>query len=111
MNAAGAVLDDDQRAETTEQHRGHMDEVDSENAAGLGCQELPLSPAAAAGCGPIPASCRICWTVDAAIQWPSLMSSPGTRRCPQVGLSVAMRITSVRIVAAVDGRPGRRRLA
>jgi hypothetical protein len=32
------------------------------------------------------------------------------RRCPHLGLSVAMRITSLRIAAAVDGRPGRRRL-
>jgi len=29
----------------------------------------------------------------------------------QVGLPAAMRITSLRIAAAVDGRPGRRRLA
>jgi hypothetical protein len=29
---------------------------------------------------------------------------------PHVGLSVAMRITSLRIAAAVDGRPGRHRL-
>ena len=33
-----------------------------------------------------------------------------SRRCPHVGLSVAMRITSLRMAAAVDGRPGRRRL-
>ena len=45
------------------------------------------------------------------IRWPSLMSSPCTRRWPQVGLSAAMRITSLRIAVAVDGRPGRRRLA
>jgi hypothetical protein len=30
---------------------------------------------------------------------------------PHVGLSVAMRMTSLRIAASVDGRPGRRRLA
>ena len=34
---------------------------------------------------PVPASCRICQTVEAAIGWPSLTSSPCTRRCPQVG--------------------------
>jgi len=48
--------------------------------------------------------------VEAAIWWPSLMSSPCTRRCPHVGFSVAMRITSFLIATAVDGRPGRRRL-
>ncbi len=58
------------------------------------------------GAGPIPASCRICHTVDAAIGWPSLTSWPCTCRCPHAGLSVAMRITSLRIAAAVDGRPG-----
>jgi hypothetical protein len=30
---------------------------------------------------------------------------------PDAGFSVAMRIPSLRIAAAVDGRPGRRRLA
>ena len=38
------------------------------------------------GAGSIPASCRICHTVEAAIWWPSLTSSPCTRRCPQVGI-------------------------
>jgi len=51
MNTAGAVLDDDQRVETTEQHRVHVDEVDGEDAAGLGCQELLPGQAAAAGRG------------------------------------------------------------
>jgi len=59
--------------------------------------------------GSTPASCRICHTVEAAIGWPSLTSSPCTRRCPHIGLSVAMRITSLRIAAAVGGHPGRRR--
>jgi hypothetical protein len=31
-------------------------------------------------------------------------------RVPRAGLSVAIRITSLRIAAAVDGHPGRRRL-
>ena len=110
MNPAGAVLDDDQRVETMEQHRVHVDEVGRENAAGLHGQEMLPGRAAAAGAGPIPASCRICQTVNAAIGWPSLTSSRCTRRCPHAGLSVAMRITSLRIPAAVDGRPGRRRL-
>jgi hypothetical protein len=35
---------------------------------------------------------------------------PGWAEFPHVGFSVAMRITSLRIVAAGDGRPGRRRL-
>jgi hypothetical protein len=62
------------------------------------------------GAGLIPASCRICQTVDAAIRWPSLTSFPWTRRCPRVWFSAAMRITSLRTAAAVGGRPGRCRL-
>ena len=38
----------------------------------------------------MPASCRICHTVEAAIRWPSWTSSLCTRRCPQVGFSVAI---------------------
>src|SRR2546430_2501562 len=62
------------------------------------------------GAGSIPVSCRICHTVEAAMGWPSLTSSPCTRRCPHVGLSVAMQITSLRMAAAVGGRPGLRQL-
>jgi hypothetical protein len=40
-----------------------------------------------------------------------LTISPCTRRCPHAGFSIAMRITSFLIAAAVDGRPGRFRLA
>ena len=86
VNAAGAVLDDDQGVDAPQEHRVHVYEIGREDAAGLDGQELA-----------------------AAIGWPSLTSSPCTRRCPQAGLSVAMRITSLRIAAAVDGRPGRRR--
>jgi hypothetical protein len=39
-----------------------------------------------------------------------LTSSAWTRRCPYVGFSTAMRITSLRMAVAVGGRPGRRRL-
>jgi hypothetical protein len=41
-----------------------------------------------------------------AIGWPSLTSSPWTRRCPYLGLSVAIRITSIRMAAAIGDRPG-----
>lgn len=48
---------------------------------GLGGQELLSDGPGAAGVGPIPVSCMICHTVDAAIRWPSLTSSSCTRRC------------------------------
>jgi hypothetical protein len=40
VDAAGAVLDDDQGVEAVQQHGVHVDEIDCDDAAGLGCQEL-----------------------------------------------------------------------
>jgi hypothetical protein len=60
------------------------------------------------GAGSMPASCRICHTVEAAMRWPSRTSSPCTRRCPQVGFSVALRITRFLIVSTAV-RPSRQR--
>jgi hypothetical protein len=51
VNAAGAVLDDDQGVDAPEQHGVDVDKVDRENAAGLRGQELPPGRASAAGCG------------------------------------------------------------
>src|SRR5260221_11971135 len=41
VDAARAVLDDDQGIDAAEQHRVHVDEIGRENAAGLSSQELP----------------------------------------------------------------------
>ena len=79
------MLDDDQGAEAPQEHGVHVNEVDGEDAAGLCGQELFPGGARVAGCGVDPAACRICQTVEAAIGWPSLMSSPCTRRCPRSG--------------------------
>jgi hypothetical protein len=51
MDAAGAVLDDDQGVEAPRQHGVHVDEVDRQDAAGLGSQELLPGRARAAGRG------------------------------------------------------------
>jgi hypothetical protein len=40
VDAAGAVLDDDQGVDASQQHGVHVDELDAEDAAGLGGQEL-----------------------------------------------------------------------
>src|SRR5450755_1330865 len=40
VNAAGAVLDNDQGVDAPEQHGVHMDEIDREDTAGLRGQEL-----------------------------------------------------------------------
>ncbi len=105
------MLDDDQCVDAPQQHGVHVDEVDGEDAARLGGQELPPGRAGAAGRGADPGAMKDLPDLEAASGWPSLTSSPCTRRCPHAGFSVAMRITSLRTAAAVDGRPGPRRLA
>ena len=98
--AAGAVLDDDQRIEAPQEQGVHAGKIDRDDAVGLRGQELLPRRAVRRGTGSIPAACRICHTVEAAIGWPSLTSSPCPRRCPHAGFSVAMRITSLRIAAS-----------
>jgi hypothetical protein len=51
VNAAGAVLDDDQGVEAPQQHGIHVDEIGREDAAGLRGQELLPGRARAARCG------------------------------------------------------------
>jgi hypothetical protein len=73
---------------------------------GLGRQELLSDGPGAAGVGPIPVSCMIGHTVVAAIRWPSLTSSPCTRRCTMRDYrSRCGSPAGWRIAAAVDGRP------
>jgi hypothetical protein len=88
-----------------------MDEIGCENPAGLRGQELLSGRACAAGRGVDPGGMQDLPHGGGGDRVASLTSSPCTRRCPHVGLSAAMRITSLRVAAAVDGRPGRRRLA
>lgn len=104
------MLDDDRGVDAPQQHRVHVDEAGCEDAAGLWVRNCFQVGPVRRGAGSIPAPCMICHAVELAIGWPSLTSSPWTRRCPQVGLPVAIRITSLRIAAAVGGRPGCRRL-
>ena len=59
------------------------------------------------GAGSMPASFKICQTVDVAIFTPSVASSPWTRRYPHPGFSCARRTTIRRIEASVRGLPGR----
>ena len=102
-----------ERPKRTGSNPGTAPQADStvgrEDAAGLGGQELVPGRATAAGRGINPGVMQNLPTVEAAIGWPNLTSSPCTRRCPHAGLSVAMRITSLRIAATVEGRPGCRR--
>src|SRR5512142_2444672 len=51
VDAAGAVLDDDQGVDATQEQGVHMDEVDREDAVGLHGQELLPRRAGAAGRG------------------------------------------------------------
>ena len=97
-----------QSVDATEQHGVHVDEIDRENAAGLRGQELLPSRACTAGRGVDPggmqdlphrgSSDRVADLDEFALH---ATVSPGR-------VLVAMRITSLRIAAAVDGRSGRR---
>src|SRR5256885_1210056 len=51
VNAAGAVLDDDQRVDAPQEHGVHVDKVDREKAAGPARPGLLPGPAPAAPCG------------------------------------------------------------
>jgi hypothetical protein len=51
VNAAGAVLDDDQGVDAPEEHGVHVNEIDREDAAGLRGQELLPGRTSAAGRG------------------------------------------------------------
>jgi len=53
----------------------------------------------------MPASLRICHTVDGASLCPRPASSPWMRQCPQPGFSRAISSTSARTVEAVRGLP------
>jgi hypothetical protein len=111
VNAAGAVLDDDQGVEAPQQHGVHVDEIDRKDPAGLRGQELPPGRPRPAGRGIDPGGMPDLphrGGRDGVAELDELALDP-PRRCPQAGLSMAMRMTSLRIAAAVDGRPGRRR--
>jgi hypothetical protein len=69
-----------------------------------GGQELLPGRARAAGCGADTGVMQDLPDRRGSDRVPSLTSSPCTRRCPHAGLSVAIWITSLRIVAAVDAR-------
>ena len=61
------------------------------------------------GAGSIPASLRICHTVDNATMMPSPASSPWIRRYPRDSFSRASRSTTDRTVRRTSGRPERPR--
>jgi hypothetical protein len=111
VSPAGAVLDHDQRVETPHQHGVHVDEVGRDDAAGLRGQELSPSRPLTAGRGADP---RVMQDLpdrggrDRVAEPDQFALHPAV---PHVGFSVAMRITSLRTAAAVDSRPGPRRLA
>jgi hypothetical protein len=111
VSTAGAVLDHDQRVDPPEQHGVHMDEVDREDPVGLGGQELLPRRARVAGRGIDPGVVQDLpdgGGRNLVAEPDELASNPPV---PPAGFSVAIRITSFLIAAAVDGRPGRRRLA
>jgi hypothetical protein len=93
-----------------QEHGARVDEVGREDAAGLRDRELLPGRARAAGYGAGPGSMQELPHRGGRNRVAEFHELLCTRRRPQVGMSVAMRITSLLIAAAVDGRPGRRRL-
>ena len=110
MNAAGAVLDDDQGAEAPQQHGVHVDEIDREDAVGVRGEELLPGRACAAGRGVDPRSIQDLPHRGSCDPVAELDEFTLHAPVPHVGLSAAMRMTSFRMAAAMGGRPGRRRL-
>jgi hypothetical protein len=110
VDAATADLHDEQDVEPAQGDGVEVEEVGGQQSAGLGATEgAPggVGVPARRGAGPRPAPARIRRIVPAPIGWPSARSSPWMRRCPQVGLSRARRITSVRRSSCTGGRPVR----
>jgi hypothetical protein len=110
MYPAGTVLDRDQRVNPPKEHGVHVHEIHGQDSLGLHRKELAPSRTRPARCG-----------IDAGVMQDlphgrrgDPMTEPDqlacTRRCPHMGFSWAIRITSFLIAAAVEGRPGRRRV-
>jgi hypothetical protein len=74
-----------------------------------GTAGTPPSPGRPGGAGLIPASLRICQTVDGATVMSSPASSPWMRRYPHDSFSRARRSTADRTLRCVAGRPDRPR--
>jgi len=85
VDTARAVLDDDQGINAPEQRGVHVDKAGREMPRACAVRNCCQVGPGRRGAGSIPASCRICHTVEAAIGWPSLTNSPCTRRCPHDG--------------------------
>src|SRR5689334_1214721 len=72
VTAAGAVFDHDQGVASPPEHGVHQGDIGRENGVAWAAGNcFPAGPARR-GRGSIPASCRICHPVEAAIGWPSL---------------------------------------
>jgi hypothetical protein len=86
-----------------------VNEIGREDAAALDSQELLPGRARAAECGVAPGGMQDLPDGGGGDRVAELDEFALRAPVPQAGLSVAMRITSLRIAAAVDGRSGRRR--
>jgi hypothetical protein len=67
VHAAGGVLDDEERVQPAQGDRLKMEHVAGQDRVRLGSQKLPPGPARR-GEGSIPATWRICQTVEAPIR-------------------------------------------
>jgi hypothetical protein len=77
---AAVVLNHDQDVEATQEDGVDVGEVNGEDRLCLGGEELSPGGPDRCGAGSMPAALRTFHTVDAAIEWPSPISSPCMRR-------------------------------
>jgi hypothetical protein len=103
------MFDHDQDVEVVQEDGVDVGEVDGQDRVGLRGEELAPGRSGPLGCGIDSADFKIFHTVEAAIWWPSPISSPWMRRYPHRGFSRAIRSTGARIGWATGGRPGCRR--
>ncbi len=66
MDVSGAVLDEEQRVQPTQEHRLDVEEVHRQDRTGLGGQERPQLGPTRDGAASIPASFKSFHTVDGA---------------------------------------------
>jgi hypothetical protein len=80
VDAAGGVFDDREDVQTGSGQRDGFDEVGGQQRLGLRAEEVGPGGLDLSGAGSMPASRRICQTVEAATLIPRVSSSPWTRR-------------------------------
>ena len=80
VHAAGAVLDEEQHVQTAQEHGIDVEEATARIVVACPVRNARQVCPARLGAGSMPASLRICHTVDGATLYPRPVSSPWMRR-------------------------------